>query len=369
MFIDNSTVRLSQIRKMSGPKETRQWILTNPPTDSTYLSGPNQTFTLHTNPLPALQKDQILVKAIYYSNDPAQRMWITKDQDPKRLYMPPVVPGDVMRARAIAEVVESTSEKFTKGQHCLVGMGWAEYSVENVHNNPRLQQFEEIEGLSITHFLGALGMTGTTAYYGLKEVVRTGPGDTVVVSGAAGATGSMVVQIAKKMIGCKRVIGMAGSDEKCKWVESLGADVCLNYKDKEFRERLNKETDGFVEVYFDNVGGEMLDLMLTRIKVGGRVAACGAIMDYNNSDREGLKNWFEIISNRIEVRGFIVTDFINKGGAAVALKAFTQAYKEGKIKLGPENETVVDTEFQDVPKTWVKLFEGANTGKLVTKLV
>ena len=354
---------------MSLPTETRQWILTNPPTEAISLTGPPQTFILHTNPLPSLKKDQILVKSLYMSNDPAQRAWITKDQDPKRLYVPPVLPGQVMRARSVAEVLESTSDKFKKGQNCLVSMGWSEYAVEDASNNPKVQIIEEVEGLSNTHFLGALGLTGNTAYYGIKHIARAGPEDTVVVSGAAGATGSMVVQIAKKMLGCKRVVAMAGTDEKCKWVESLGADVCLNYKDKDFKEKLEKETDGFVEVYFDNVGGEILDLMLTRMKVEGRVAACGAITDYNKSDKGGIKNWFEVISNRLELKGFVVIDFWNKGGMAEALSELTLAYKEGKIRIGKESETVVDTKFEDVPKTWMKLFEGANTGKLVTKLV
>ena len=353
------------------PTETRQWVLTNPPTDSPSISGPDQTFTLHTNPLASLKQDQILVKSIYISNDPAQRVWITKDQDPKRLYTPPVLPGQVMRARSVAEVIESTSPSFKKGSHCLVSMGWSEYSVEDAtENNPRVQRFEEIEGLSNTHFLGALGLIGATAYYGLKEIAKVKASDTVVVSGAAGATGSMVVQIAKKMVGCKRVIAMAGSAEKCKWVEeSLGADVCLNYKTSDFRERLLEATNGFVEVYFDNVGGEILDLMLTRMKVGGRIAACGAISNYNKSDKGGLKNWFEVISHRLEIKGFIVTDYYKSGGAVDALKDLTQAYKDGKISIGSENETVVDTRFEDVPKTWMRLFEGANTGKLITKLV
>ena len=189
------------------------------------------------------------------------------------------------------------------------------------------------------------------------------------MSGAAGATGSMAVQLAKKMLGCKRVVAMAGTDEKCKWVESLGADVCLNYKSQDFREKLGRATEGFVEIYFDNVGGEILDLMLTKMKVGGRIAACGAITDYNKSDKGGLKNWFEVISNRLEIKGFIVTDFVKDGGTPEALREFTKAYKEGKITIGPENETVVETKFEDIPKTWMKLFEGANTGKLITKLV
>ena len=355
---------------MSHPTETRQWILTNAPTELPSLSGPEQTFTLHTTPLPALQPNQVLVKSLYISNDPAQRAWITKGQDPKRMYTAPVLPGDVMRARSVAEVLASTSDQYRPGQHCLAGMGWSEYSVEDVTpNNPRLQPFEQVAGLSETHFLGALGLTGQTAYYGLKHIARAGPDDTVVVSGAAGATGSMVVQLAKKMVGCKKVIAMAGTDEKCRWVERLGADVCLNYKSADFRERLNAATAGFVEVYFDNVGGEMLDLMLTKMKVGGRIAACGVIADYNRSDKTGLKNWFEVIMNRIEIKGFIVTDFVRQDGGQEALGEFVKAYKDGKIVIGPENETVVETKFEDIPQTWMRLFEGASTGKLVTKVV
>ena len=351
---------------MSIPTETRQWILTNKPTGFPELSGPNQTFTLNTTPLPSLKEDQVLLKILYISNDPAQRGWIAKGVNPDRLYVPPVPEGDVMRARSVAEVVESKSSKYSKGDKVLATTGWAEYSV---HDAKDCQPCEDIPGLSVTHYLGAFGMPGETAYYGIKIIARAGKGDTVVVSGAAGATGSMVVQIAKKMLGCKKVVGMAGSDDKCKWVESLGADVCLNYKKSSFKEDLIKATDGYVEVYFDNVGGEILDLMLTRMKKGGRVAACGAITDYNKREKSGLKNWSEVISSRLEIKGFIVMDFLAEGKGPEAVKELVTATKEGKIKVGEENETVVDTKFEDVPKTWMSLFEGANTGKLVTKLV
>lgn len=133
-----------------------------------------------------------------------------------------------------------------------------------------------------------------TAYYGTKVVVRAAPEDILVVSGAAGATGSMVVQIAKKIISCKKVIGIAGSDSKCKYVEGLGADLCLNYKDADFKKRLVEATPDFVNVYFDNVGGDILDLMLSRMARHGRVAACGAISQYNSSEVAGIKNWFEV---------------------------------------------------------------------------
>lgn len=348
------------------PTETRQWILTNKPTDLPELSGPDATFTLETNPLPALKDDQVLVKNLYLSNDPAQRGWITKDVNPERLYVPPVPQGSVMRAGAVAEIIESKSPKHKKGDKVFVSAGWAEYSVEEAKACQTLQQ---IPGLSNTHYLGAFGMTGLTAYYGTKIIARAGPEDTVVVSGAAGATGSMVVQIAKKILNCKKVIGMAGTDEKCKWVESLGADVCLNYKAPDFRKQLRGATEGYVEVYYDNVGGSLLDLMLTRMKKDGRVAACGAVADYNKSEWTGLKNWFEVISSRIEIKGFIILDFLAQGKGPQAVGELVQAWKEGKIQVGDANETVVETKFEDIPKTWMSIFEGSNTGKLVSKLV
>ena len=273
-----------------------------------------------------------------------------------------------MRSRNVAEVLDSTSSKFAKGDLVLASIGWADYIVVDAAKVER--KIDKVPGLSETQFLGALGSTGLTALYGIRDVARaTAEDNVVVVSGAAGATGSMVVQIAKHILGCKRVIGMAGDDAKCRWVESLGADVCLNYKENDFKEKLIKETPEYVEVYYDNVGGDILDLMLTRMKRHGRVAACGAITQYNKGDKDGLKNWFEVISNRIEIKGFIIFDFLNQGKGPGAVAELLQAFKDGKIKLGNENETIVDTKFEDVPKTWMRLFEGKNTGKLITRLV
>lgn len=248
----------------------------------------------------------------------------------------------------------------------MMSMGWIDHLVTDAGNVDR--KIEKVPGLSETHFLGALGLTGLTALYGIRDIARATGGETVVVSGAAGATGSMVVQIAKHVIGVKRVIGIAGDEKKCRWVEGLGADVCLNYKEEGFREKMVEATPEYVEVYFDNVGGHILDFMLTRMKRFGRVAACGAITQYNKGEKDGLKNWFEVISNRIEIKGFVILDFIGAGKGPAAVGELVQAYKDGKIKLGDENETVVDTKFADVPKTWMMLFEGKNTGKLVTKI-
>jgi NADPH-dependent curcumin reductase CurA len=290
-----------------------------------------------------------------------------RDFDPERLYTKPVVKGDVMRAFGIAEVVSSNADNLKPGQLVSATTNWAEYAVLDA-SACRPIQIDEKSGLRATHYIGALGGPGLTAYYGLVEVVGAKAEDTVVVSGAAGATGSMVVQIAKHIVGAKRVIGIAGGEKKCRWVESLGADICIDYKSPSFEEDLKKATEGFVEVYFDNVGGSILDLMLTRVKRFGRIAACGSIATYNDPTSQGIKNWFQIIINRINVKGFIVTDAVMAGKAGSMVKAIVDKVKEGKIKIGEDSETVVPTRFEDVPKTWLMLFKGGNQGKLVTEI-
>ncbi|MCJ1261126.1 hypothetical protein MMC22_000990 [Lobaria immixta] len=350
---------------MSNPTSTRQWILQIKPTDLPVLSGPSSTFKLRNADLPPLAENKVLVEPIYFSNDPAQRRLIHEYVDPKRIYFPPATEGDCMIAQAIAQVVDSRNSDLPKGTIVTAMTGWTEYVVLDAE---ACTPIKELPGVAVTHFLGALGPTGLTAYFGLTEVSKAGPEDTVVVSGAAGATGSMVVQIAKKMLGCKRVIGMAGSDEKCRWVESLGADMCLNYKKADFEKELAKATDGGVEVYFDNVGGEILDMMLQRMAKNGRVAACGAISAYNKAAPDGLKNYFEIISMSLDIKGFVWFDFVSHGKGAAAIQELIEALQAGKITVSEQNETVVTTRFENVPETWMKLFDGGNTGKLITRL-
>ncbi|KAI9670666.1 MAG: hypothetical protein M1831_005886 [Alyxoria varia] len=372
------------------PSTTNQWILSQKPTALPVLDGtsPHQTFTLEQKPLPLpLQPGQLLLKTLYLSNDPAQRAWISANISAERLYTAPVAEGDVMRARCICEVVDSAvpadqQEVFGTGKHVLATSGWTEYSVMPAKECVPVAPLPG--GLSETHYLGALGLTGLTAYYGLVEVVKAKPSDTVVVSGAAGATGSMAVQIAKRVLGCKRVVGIAGGSQKCKWVtESLGADTCVDYKAASFDEELKKATDGFVEVYFDNVGGSTLDTMLTRMAPFGRIAACGSISTYNDPSAS-VKNFFEITSNRLSVHGFIIIDFIAQpdrnvqgfGSMNQVLAVLREHIARGNLTLGGENETVVDTnELEEgqrgvngIPKVWGRLFEGGNMGKLVTKV-
>ncbi|KAF4973345.1 hypothetical protein FSARC_323 [Fusarium sarcochroum] len=206
------------------PTQCRAWVLKNKPTGIPILSGDEATFALTTIELPPLQENQVLVKALYFSNDPAQRGWIDPTIPKERLYVPPVEVGQPMRARALGQVIESTSSGIEQGAIVRASIGWQEYAVLDanlVYVTAALPH-----NLSLTHYLGALGSTGLTAYYGLLDVGKARKGDRVVVSGAAGATGSMVVQIAKKLVGVESVIGIAGTDEKCLWVKELGADKC-----------------------------------------------------------------------------------------------------------------------------------------------
>ena len=201
------------------PSQTKQWLLNKRPSDiPTYGSGDNDDLKLVTVDLPTLNEDQVLLQAKYLSNDPAQRGWM---DDVERLYVEPVKLNTPMRARGLAEVVESKSDKFKPGTLVSANVNWTEYSVFDAKDVMPLPPLPE--GMSVSHYLGALGGTGLTAYYGLVVIGEAKAGQKIVVSGAAGATGSMVVQIAKHIVGAKEVIGMAGSDEKCRWVESLGA--------------------------------------------------------------------------------------------------------------------------------------------------
>ncbi|KAF9894011.1 hypothetical protein FE257_008982 [Aspergillus nanangensis] len=338
---------------MATPTQTKCWVLANKPTKNPTLEGAQPTFTLKTENLPPLTANQLLVKTLYLSNDPAQRTWVGANVPEGRLYTKPIDVGQVMGARGIGEVIESTSAKAQKGDHVLISAGWTEYAVVG---EDQVSAIESLPGgLSETHYLGALGGTGLTAYYGLLVQGEAKRGDKVVVSGAAGATGSMVVQIAKHILGAGSVIGIAGSDQKC-----------LNYKSPSFAKDLRDATDANVDVYFDNVGGEILDMMLPLMALHGRIAACGAISAYNGEDALPLKNWFQVITMRLRIHGFIVLDYLNK--APEVRGVLKQAIADGKLRVDEKSQTVVSSSFEDIPRVWMKLFEGGNTGKLVTRL-
>ncbi|KAJ3022664.1 hypothetical protein HKX48_005594 [Thoreauomyces humboldtii] len=344
------------------PTTTKQWKLTSNPKG---LPTIKDNFKLEDAQIPELKDGQVLLKSLYFSNDPAQRGWMDHYEDESRLYVPPIHVGEVVRAGMIAEVVQSKSADLKEGDQVQAFGGWTQYSVQDAKGLNVLKPLPG--GLPVTHYLGALGLTGLTAYYGVKEIMRAGPDDVVIVSGAAGAAGSMAVQIAKNIIGCKRVIGIAGGEKKCKWVKELGADECLDYKASTFAEDLIKATPDFCNAYFDNVGGEILDLILSRMARNGRIAACGAISDYNAGDaKSGIKNWFNVISMRLEIKGFIVMDYLHKVGEVQQI--LRKGLEEKKLHIA-DAEHVVPTKIEDVPTTWLTLFSGGNTGKLITKLL
>jgi NADPH-dependent curcumin reductase CurA len=349
------------------PTTARHWILSKKPTSLPILSGPDSTFRLTTKPLPPIEAGQVLIKTLYLSNDPAQRLWIDPNIAPDRLYVKPVELGDTMASyTCICEVIESRASDLAIGTLVIADVGWREYDVLPAEN---CIPIKPIEGLKPVHYVSLFGLAGVTAYYGLVDIAKTTANDAVVISGAAGAVGSLAVQIAKNVLGCKKVIGIAGTDAKCRWVERLGADVCLNYKSKDFEEELKKATEGFVEVFFDNVGGGVLDLMLTRVKKDGRIAACGAIADYNGGERGGIRNWYHVIAMRLQIRGFVVTDAIPTGRWSEIVESLVQGYQDGKIKATEEGLTIVPAKFESIPTTWMELFDGQNSGKLLTQLV
>jgi NADPH-dependent curcumin reductase CurA len=349
------------------PATARNWVLAKKPAGLPVLSGEDATFQLVEKSLPALQEGQVLVKVQYLSNDPAQRQWIDPKIDPARLYTTPVEVGDTVAAyAAVAEVVESRSPALPVKTLVFGMTGWCDFAIIPADECIPIQA---VDGLTATDCTALFGTAAVTAYYGLTDILQAGPKDAIVISGAAGAVGSVAVQIAKNMLKCKKVVGIAGSDEKCRWVESLGADVCLDYKSATFEAELIGATEGFVETFFDNVGGHTLDLMLTRLQKDGRVAACGAMADYNSTVPYGIKNWYQVIAMRLQVRGFVVLDAMPTGRWKRITDALVTGYLEGKLKATEQSLTIVPADMEDVPKAWMRLFEGQTSGKLLTQLL
>ncbi|OAL07175.1 NAD(P)-binding protein [Phaeosphaeriaceae sp. SRC1lsM3a] len=317
-----------------------------------------KTFTPKQHPVPSasdLKDGEVLFQTLYLSLDPAMRGWL----NPTRSYIPPVEIGAVMRGSGIGLIVASKSSKFPVGTYATGMCGWAEYAVlKEKHVEP----LDLPEGAVPTDALGVIGMTGLTAYFGLLEVGQVKAGDFVVVSGAAGATGSVVGQIAK--IKGAKVLGLAGEDSKVQWLkEELGFDEALNYKDPDFAKKFRAATKDLIDVYFDNVGGEILDLALSRAKPFSRFVQCGAISEYNSKKPQGLKNYMMLISMRIRMQGFVVFDYEHK--YAEARKQLAQWLSEGKLK---RKETIVPGGIYKAEEALVGLFEGKNTGKTMVEV-
>jgi len=296
---------------------------------------------------------EILVKVQYISIDPAMRGWMNEG----RSYVPAVGIGEVMRAGAAGRVIASKNDRFAVGDVVTGGFGVQEYAISN--GTGVIKVDTKLAALPV--YLGTLGMPGMTAYFGLLDVGQPKPGETVVVSAAAGAVGSVVGQIAK-IKGC-RVVGIAGGSQKCTYVvKELGFDAAIDYKHEPVVDALRKHCPKGIDVYFDNVGGEILDACLALLNRGARIPLCGAISQYNAKAVEGPKNYLSLLINRAKLEGFIVFDYADRyQEAAVQMAGWMMA---GKLK---SREDIVSG-LQTFPETLLKLFTGENNGKLVIKV-
>jgi NADPH-dependent curcumin reductase len=294
---------------------------------------------------------EILIKVLFISLDPAMRGWMTDTPS----YIPPVGIGEVMRALAAGRVVESRHPDFEVGEHVTGVLGVQEYALSNGEGLTKVDP----EVLPLPVYLSALGMPGMTAYFGLLDIGRPAPGETVVVSGAAGAVGQMVGQIAK--IKGSRAVGIAGGPEKCRYVvDDLGFDAAIDYKSEDVAEALAEHCSDGIDVYFDNVGGEILDAALARLARGARVVICGAISQYNATDGvRGPANYLSLLVNHASMTGFVVSDYLDRWGEAG--KEMAGWLAAGKLK---SREDIVEG-FETFPDTLLRLFRGENTGKLV----
>lgn len=304
-------------------------------------------------PVPSPGDGEVLVRIVYLSLDPAMRGWMTD----RKSYIEPVGLGDVMRGLVVGEVVESKAEGFAAGDRVSGALGWQNWAVAKPKELQKLPT-----DLPLPLFLGPLGMTGLTAYFGLLDIGEPKEGETVLVSAAAGAVGSVVGQIAK-IQGC-RVVGIAGGAEKCAHlVDDLGFDAAIDYKNEKVAERVHETCPDGVDVYFDNVGGEILDAALANLNQGARIPLCGAISQYNATEPvPGPYNYLSLLVNRAKLEGFIIFDYKARYGEA--LQQLGQWVSEGKIQSRHE---IVDG-LENAPVALLRLFTGDKLGKLMIRV-
>lgn len=329
---------------------TRQWLLADHPRGRPLRDG---DFELVERDMPVPGPGQMLLKTLWLGFDPAQKGWAENVAD----YVAPMALGDVMRGSGIAEVLESDGGRFAVGDVVAGLTGWTEHLVTDGAG------FEKVSPeLPPTAMLSVLGTTGMTAYCGLYKLGKPLAGDTVVVSGAAGATGSIVGQLAR-LSGC-RVVGIAGGRDKCDWlVTEAGYDAAIDYKSEDIRARLKELCPRGIDVIFDNVGGSILNDMLGRIATGARVVICGGISRYETGTMPaGPANYFNLVFRRASMHGFIVLDW------AAEFPAIRQRLA-GFVEAGAITYRIDEAHgFENAPATLRRLFDGANRGKQVLRL-
>jgi NADPH-dependent curcumin reductase CurA len=297
---------------------------------------------------------ELLIKILYISLDPAMRGWIREGKS----YVAPVEIGEVMRAGAVGRVIASKNPKFAVGD-CVVGMlGVQECAISNGKGLTKVDP--NLAPLPL--YLGVLGMPGITAYFGLLDICQPTAGETVVISAAAGAVGAVVGQIAK-IKGC-RAVGIAGGPEKCAYiVKELGFDAAIDYKNENVYSGLQQHCPKGIDIYFDNVGGDILDWALALLARKARISICGAISQYNNTGPvRGPANYLSLLVNHARMEGFVVTDYADRWGEAA--RELGGWYHTGKLK---SREDIVSG-IENFPETLLKLFSGENFGKLILKV-
>ena len=326
----------------------RQWLLAKRPVGMVKESD----FELHTAAIPTPGDGQVLVRTRWLAFEPAMRGWM----EDRPNYIPPVAIGEVMRGMTVGEVVESRLEGYAAGDLVTGMTGWQEWAV----GDRGLRKLPEASDPTLA--LSVLGLTGITAYFGLLDIGQPRPGEVVVVSGAAGATGSVVGQIAKRK-GC-RVVGIAGGREKCAWLtERAHFDAAIDYKNQDVGVRLSELCPDGIDVFFDNVGGEILDAVLARIARGARIAICGSISRYSlDEPPPGPRHYFNLTAQRGRMEGFVVMDFFSRYDEAAA--NLLKWVNDGSIVW----EADVQKGFENAPETLRRLYTGANFGKQLLEL-
>ena len=331
--------------------QNKQWILNSFPVGEI---KDNDLIFKDSN-LNGINDGEVLIKNIYLSLDPANRGWMSG----KASYVDAMQIGDIMRGGTIGIVEESKNEKFKVGDAVQYQGGWQEYCI---NDGKGLRVIPLNTGLELPSFLSVMGMPGMTAYFGLLDVLKPKENETIVVSGAAGAVGSLVSQIAK-IKGC-RVIGIAGTEEKCSWLKNdLNVDGVINYKTDNLNSTLKELCPDGIDMYFDNVGGEITEAVINRFNIGGRMSICGQISGYNSETLQpGPRNWINILVKRLKVQGFIVFDY-----QARAKEAFVDMSKwmaEGKLQ---HKNHIVDG-LENAVSSLKMLFSGENKGKMIVKI-
>ncbi len=329
----------------------RQWLLARRPRG--LVSA--EDFRWVEAPVPDAQDGELIVRNLYLSCDPTQRGWMES-----QTYLPPVQIGEVMRSIAAGEVVSSRDPQFRSGDLVQGLFGWQDYAVARAGGTFPISRVTP--GVPIETAMSILGNTGLTAYFGLLEIGRPRAGETVVVSAAAGATGSAVGQIAR-IHGC-RAVGIAGGPEKCRYLtETLGFDAAIDYRSENVMTRLRQTCPSGIDVYFDNVGGRILDAALAHLALRGRVVLCGAVASYNDmAQAPGPRNYVKLLVERGRMEGFIVLDYLPR--AAEAVPVLTRWWREGKLK----DRVDVQHGLENAPMVLARLFSGENKGKQLLKI-